>query len=101
MEFDALAVLAGLGGEDLEARAEQLLNGFMQAHPEAGPVASVDLARGTFEIAFTVESSDAYEAIEAAKRVFAEAATIADIPPRPVEGFHVEHVIPDREAVPA
>jgi hypothetical protein len=101
MEFDVLAVLSLLEGEDLESRAEQLLNGFMRAHPETGPVASVDLFRGTFDIAFTVEAPDAYEAIDMAKQAFSEGAATAEIPPRPLEGLHVDHVTHDREAVPA
>lgn len=101
MEFDVLAVLPGLEGEDLEAVAEQLLGGFMRAHAESGPVASADLARGTFDVAFTVEASDAYEAIEVAKHVFSDGAAAAEIAVRPLDGFHVDAAAHDRVAIPA
>jgi hypothetical protein len=101
MEFDVLAVLPALEDEDFEAAAEQLLAGFTRTHPEAGPVASVDLVRGTFDIAFTVEASEAYEAIDIAKQVFGEGASAADLAVRPLDGFHVDAAAQDRVAVPA
>jgi hypothetical protein len=101
MEFDVLAVLPALEGEDLEAAAEQLLRGFVHTHPETGPVASVDLAGGTFDIAFTVEASDAYEAIDTAKKLFSHGANQAELAVRPLDGFHVDVAAHDRVPVPA
>jgi hypothetical protein len=101
MEFDALAVLPVLEMEDLEDAAEMLLSGFVTAHPESGPVASVDLRRRTFDVAFTVQAPDAYEAIEIAKRVFSDAAENTELAPRPLDGFHVDVAAPDLEPVSA
>ena len=101
-EFDVLAVLPTLQGEDPEASAERLLFAFEAKHPEAGAVTSVDLERGTFDVAFTVEAADAYAAFEAAKAPFSQAAAAADLEPRPLNAIHVDHVnSADRHAVPA
>jgi hypothetical protein len=70
--------------------AERLLERFFEIHPESGPVASVDLSRGTSDIAFTVEAGDAYGAMEAAKELFLECSTAADLSTRSLDAFHVD-----------
>jgi uncharacterized protein with GYD domain len=101
MEFDVLAILPALEGEDLEASADQLFDAFVRTHDETGPVGSVDFARGTFDVAFTVEAPDAFDAIDRAKIVFREAAGAAELQVRRLDAFHVDAAAPQREAVPA
>lgn len=101
MEFDVLAVLSALDGEDPEVAAEQLLHAFARSHAETGSVASADLTRGTFDIAFTVEAADVYEAIDVAKDLFAAGASAAMLASRPLDGFHIDAATADREAIPA
>jgi hypothetical protein len=96
MEFDVLAVLPALDDEDPETGAERLLAGFQETHPDAGAVTSADLARQTFDVAFTVEAGDTYEAIELAKATFATAAEASAVTPRALEAFHVDAVAPAR-----
>jgi hypothetical protein len=96
MEYDVLAVLPALAEEDPESSAERLLAAFVATHPETGPVASVDLERNTFDVAFTVEASEAYEAIEIAKGVFLRAAHTANLEVRPLDAFHVDAAASDR-----
>lgn len=94
-------------GHDLE-NGERVLDGFMETHPETGPSVSQNTREGTLSVTFGVDSDDAKEAIDRARRIFADGATASGLKPSQVVNFEASLVAAEepepveaREPVPA
>jgi hypothetical protein len=111
-DFRIRITLGGLEIVDDAAAAsisENVLDGYLEACPESGPVVSADLHEHTLSIAFVVEAEDALSAGQAARLPFAEGAVAGGLDPKLVEivGLEIEPVEAEsgaeaeRELIPA
>lgn len=102
MDHQILIALDPLPGERLEDAAEALLDGFTQAHPEAGAVTSADLEAGTFDVLISLDAASVEEAFERARPVIAAGLKASMLPPRPLASIHVRDAEHDSQGlVPA
>ncbi len=79
--------IAGYGGD--EDAAERMLEAFVVAHPEVGPVVSQDTVADTLTVVFALDAEDANEAYDEAKGVFLEGARASKLPPKKVVAVNV------------
>jgi hypothetical protein len=81
-DFRLTITLEGLAtAEQAEANAEAMLDGFIAAYPEGGPVVSVDLVEETLSIVFVVQAEDAMSAAQAGRTPFARGAAASGLDP--------------------
>lgn len=71
--------LSGYGGD--EERAERLLDGFAETHPEVGPVVSQDSDADTLTVVFSLEAGDPNEAFDLGRPIFLEGAAASELEP--------------------
>ncbi len=76
-----------------EENADRLLDGFLDTHPEVGPVVGQDLEAATLAVVFSLEAENVYDAFERARVIFADGATASGLskPDGPI-GASVEEV---------
>jgi len=79
--------IAGYGEDD--AAAERMLEAFVVAHPELGPVVSQDTVADTLTVVFALDAGDANEAYDEAKGVFLDGARASRLPPKKVVAVNV------------
>jgi hypothetical protein len=94
------------GGRD-PANGERLLDAFMDVHPEVGPSVSQDTVAGTLSITFSLDATDANDAIDLGRPIFARGTSASGLPSAQVVGMEIslvpaeEHdVVGESERVP-
>lgn len=95
-EYRITITMAGYGA-DADA-AETLLEGFLDKHPETGPVVSQNREVDTLSVTFSLKASDQGQALELSQVVWAEGGTASGLRPTRVVWAEVESV---EERVPA
>jgi hypothetical protein len=78
MEFRITVRLAGQSSED---DAERLLDAFLEAHPEVGPVVETDLADQVVAVTYSLDAEDLRTLVERAAKVFAAGYARSGLPP--------------------
>lgn len=75
MEYRIHITLIGLAESSqdaIEKAGEQVLEGFMQAHPETGPVVSASFTEATVTITYALVATNANEASDLGRPIFVD-----------------------------
>jgi hypothetical protein len=78
--------------DELEQELEQLIDGFVQTHPEAGPVGAANLEQRTMSISYSVDAEDFQTAWAAGASIFSEGMAAASLSDRQLLRGEVEAV---------
>jgi hypothetical protein len=102
-EFRITVSLADLGrAEVAEKNAEQLLDSFLERHPEIGPIVSVDLERELLEVTVALDAEDAEAAFDEGRKFITSGFINSGVELTKVVSVNVELVdVQDRELAPA
>ena len=95
MEFRFTITMTELGRDD--ESAERVLDGFLQAHPEVGPVVSRDARTGYLTVVFSLDADSADLAIDRSRPVFAEGGAASGLSARTMKvvAIHIDAVTAD------
>lgn len=93
MEFRLTITVDAYGG--LEGSGERVLEGFLEAHSEVGPVVSQNLESGMLSVTFSLPAEDLDQAFELGRRVFTEGMAASGFEPVPVVAASVATVAAD------
>jgi hypothetical protein len=86
-----LTIVVAEHGHD-EDNGARLLDAFEEHFPEVGAVVSQNIKTGTLAVTFRVDAKDPFEGPQSAGRIFAQAATDANLDPTEVLDVHVTPV---------
>jgi len=101
-EYRITITMAGYGGD--EDAADTLLEGFLEKHPETGPVVSQDRGADTISVAFSLQASSQDHALRLGQVVWADGGTASGLAPTHVVRVEIEPVeesVGEPERVPA
>ena len=89
-EFRVTITMSGYGSD--EEAAEDLLEGHLQTHPEAGPVVFINSAEDTIAVTLAVDAPSQQRALELATEILAAGGEASGIRPGGVVRTEIEHV---------
>lgn len=89
-EYRITITMAGYGGD--EDAAESFLEGFLEKHPETGPVVSQNRASDTLSVTFSLKASGQEHALKLGQVVWAEGGAASGLEPTHVVRAEIEPV---------
>lgn len=89
-EYRITITMAGYGGD--EDAAESVLEGFLEKHPETGPVVSQNRAFDTLSVTFSLKASGQEHALKLGQVVWAEGGAASGLEPTHVVRVEIEPV---------
>lgn len=104
MEYRLTITIAGHGDEEA---AERCLDAFLAAHPETGPVVTIDPRVGTLSVTIALDATDPWAAGNLASRIWSDGLNGSGLTPAPIIDVAISAVELDdererrRELVPA
>ena len=93
VEYRIWVTLAEHGRSGIaEDNAERLLDAFEKVHPEVGPSVGANPSQGTLSVLFSLDATDANEAFERGRPIFAAGLRASGLRPTPVTRIEIEAV---------
>jgi hypothetical protein len=89
-EYRITITMAGYGGDG--DAADAFLEGFLEKHPETGPVVSQDRAADTISVTFSLKASGQEHALKLGQVVWAEGGAASGLEPTHVVRVEIEPV---------
>jgi hypothetical protein len=89
-EYRITITMAGYGRD--EDAADAFLDGFLEKHPETGPVVSQDGAADTISVTFSLQASSQEHALKLGQVVWAEGGAATGLEPTHVVRLEIEPV---------
>lgn len=89
-EYRLTITMSGYGHD--ENAADTLLDGFLEKHPDTGPVVSQDRAAGTISVTFSLQASSQDHALKLGQVVWAESGAASGLKPTHVVRLEIEPI---------
>jgi hypothetical protein len=87
VEYVVTVTIAGSGGS---GEAGAVLDAFLSAHGEAGPIVAESPSAETLDVTFAVDAESAETALDLGRSVFADGMRGAPVAAQPILGLRVE-----------